>query len=288
MEHSILIADSGSTKTAWALLMPDGKSQTFTGKGINPFMLSQKELEALLRKEVCPQVEICSTTIENVFFYGAGCRGGEESKVVTDALKNTLRVENVSVYSDLLGAAHALWGRTSGIACILGTGSASCYYDGKQIVKNVPSLGYILGDEGSGAIIGKALVNELFKGTLPSEIHDSFLQVCPKGIEDVLRRVYKEPFANRFLASLVGTVVAPHRDRPEIQALLKNEFKKFFDRNIRHYGKPSLPIGFVGGLAFHFEEELRAVAAEEGYRVAQILKNPLEGLFSMYMEGTLK
>lgn len=288
MNHSILIADSGSTKTAWALLMPDGKSQTFTGTGINPFMLSQKEMETLLRKEVCPQVEICSAVIGNVFFYGAGCRGGEESRAVADALKNILQVENVSVYSDLLGAAHALWGRTSGIACILGTGSASCYYDGKQIVKNVPSLGYILGDEGSGAVIGKTLVNELYKGTLPLEVHNSFLQVCPKGIEDVLRRAYKEPFANRFLASLVETVVAPHRDRPEIQALLKNEFKKFFDRNIRHYGAPPFPIGFVGGLAFHFERELRAVASEEGYRVAQILRNPLEGLCSMYVEGTLK
>lgn len=288
MGKSILIADSGSTKTAWALLLPTGELNTFTGTGINPFMLSQAEIEMLLLKEVCPQVNACSSIVGKVFFYGAGCRGGEESRSVADALKTMLSVENVSVYSDLLGAAHALCGDKSGIACILGTGSASCHYDGMQIVKNVPSLGYILGDEGSGAVIGRALVNELFKGDLPSEIYDSFIKICPNGVSDVLQRVYKEPFPNRFLASLVSSVVAPHRDNPEIQKLLKAEFNKFFDRNIHHYAVPDLPIGFVGGLAFHFEKELRDVASEKGYRVAQVLNNPLEGLCKMYLEGILK
>lgn len=279
---SILVADSGSTKTAWSLLMTNGETYTFYGTGINPYMLSQKNIEELLEKELLPHIQKMETGISYVYFYGAGCRGGVESDSVKNAIKAICREAEVFVSSDLLGAAHALFHASKGIACILGTGSASCLYDGENIVKNTPSLGYILGDEGSGAVIGKSLVNELFKGHLPSDIYQTFLNECPGGVSDVLRRVYKEPFPNRFLASLVSKVVVPHRQNPAMQTLLKQEFRKFFERNISHYSTVSIPIAFVGGVAYGFEEELREIAEECGYEVSVVLKEPMEGLVKMY------
>lgn len=284
---SILVADSGSTKTAWSLLKTNGETYTFYGTGINPYMLSQKNIEELLEKELLPHIQKMETGISYVYFYGAGCRGGVESDSVKNAIKAICREAEVFVSSDLLGAAHALFQKSKGIACILGTGSASCLYDGEKIIKNTPSLGYVLGDEGSGAVIGKTLVNELFKGNLPSEIHQTFLKECPDGVSDVLRRVYKEPFPNRFLASLVSKVIVPHRQTPAMQNLLKQEFKRFFERNISHYSDISIPIAFVGGVACGFEKELREVAAECGYKVSVVLKEPMEGLVEKYKSRRL-
>ena len=172
-----------------------------------------------------------------------------------------------------MGAAHALCGHQEGIACILGTGANSCLYDGERIVQNTPALGYILGDEGSGAVLGRKFINALYKGRLPQGLREAFEQEMNLTMSTVIQRVYKEPQANRFLASL-SLFIGKHLDVPEVRQLVVENFRDFLRNNVKPYGRPELPVSFVGSMAYHYESELREAVQLEGLVVGKILKRP--------------
>lgn len=278
----ILIADCGSTKIHWCLLDNEGgvAGEFFTG-GINALMLSREEISSRFADELMPLLpKVC---INKAFFYGAGCVSPDVCDSVADALRDNIpSLVSVEVTTDLLAAARALCGHNPGVACILGTGSNSCYYDGTRIVDNVSPLGYILGDEGSGAVLGRTLVGDVLKSQLPADLCDKFLKRFDLDRLTIIRRVYREPQANRFLASLAPFLLE-NIDRPEIRDLVYNSFRAFFVRNVCHYPQAAaLGIGFVGSIAYYYGDILRDAAASCGLTVTAILRDPMPGLITYH------
>lgn len=277
----ILIADSGSTKTDWAFVA-DGKiSKRIQTAGINPVHMNSEEIKSILSPlslYVNPQ---------EVHFYGAGCIEPFRSELV-QALQSLFVDAQVTVDTDLLGAARSLFGHESGIACILGTGSNSCVYEGGQIVANTPPMGYILGDEGSGAYMGRLFLKYLFKGQLSTELRDGFLHEYHLTYEEIINKVYRQTGANRFLASLCpfihrhmsfGEVPAVNHDTEVLNTVVRTAFEDFFNFNIRPYHRSTLPIGFVGSIAWHFRSFLTPISEDMmGHPVKSILQSPMEGL----------
>ena len=269
-----LIADSGSTKTDWVLTDGGAIVGRYHTQGINPVHQTEADVLTILRHELLPQLP---QQPSSVHFYGSGVRPELET-VVTELLKAAFPTAAVvEAHSDLLGAARAVCGRAEGIACILGTGANSCLYDGRAIVKNTPALGYILGDEGSGAVLGIKFLNALYKGFLPLSVAADFQTVMGLTVADVIARVYRQPMANRFLASL-SPFVKRHLDVPEVEALVVENFRNFFRRNVAPYDRPDLPVSFVGSMAWHYADQLAEAATSEGLRVGKILKSPIDGL----------
>jgi N-acetylglucosamine kinase-like BadF-type ATPase len=271
----ILIADSGSTKTDWCI----GSSIIIQTKGINPFHQSEEVIQQILTNELLPQMPE-EVLIDAIYFYGAGCTP-EKSPIIQRALSHCFPQSAVEVNSDLLGAARALCGKSPGIACILGTGSNSCFYDGHQITSNVSPLGYILGDEGSGAVLGKRLVGDCLKKQLPEDICHSFLNTFKLTAAQIIEKVYRQPQANRFLASLTPFLSA-HRDIPEIQALLLSCFTEFFRRNVMQYAYEGAEVHFTGSIAWYFQEEVKKAAEALNIRTGQFIKNPIHGLINYH------
>lgn len=269
----VLIADSGSTKCTW--IASDGARTTnVRTRGINAVQHSAEQIrEALAELPPCDGVT-------SVKFYGAGC--GETFPEASEKLRRELEAHfgttDITVESDLLGAARALWGHGEGIACILGTGSNSCLCRDGEILKNVPPLGYVLGDEGSGAVLGRNLVNGIFKGHIP--LKEEFLAAHGLNYEEIIRRVYREPYANRFLASF-APFIRTHIDRPEIRELVLRSFRDFASRNLSRY-PAELPVSLLGGVAAHFEALLREALEAEGRRVETIVESPAEGLLKYH------
>ena len=280
MTHTILIADSGSTKTEWALLQGSETQVRTSTQGINPFMLSEEEIESILRSELLPRLK-GTAPINDLFFYGAGCRG-VMTEVVAEALRHVVGVQGVvKVESDLLGAARAVCGHTDGLACILGTGSNSCLFIDGTIQENVSPLGFILGDEGSGAVLGRRLVGDVLKRQLPESVVADFHNQYAIGPDDIIRRVYKETFPNRFLASFTPFLSA-HRAEPSVHALLVDEFCRFFHRNVDLYRRKDLSVNLVGSIAFHFRDEVQEAARLCGYTLGCTLKAPMDGLVEFH------
>ena len=279
----ILIADCGSTKIDWCLI--DGNNiekQVFTC-GMNAVMLSEEEIRLRIAEELLPELGTLAASVDAVFFYGAGCISPEVCGNVSRALKANLpSAANVEVYSDLLAAARALCGHQSGIACILGTGSNSCFYDGREIVATVSPLGFILGDEGSGAVLGKLFLGDMLKNQLPDDITQSFLKEYDLDLLGVIRRVYREPQPNRFLAS-VAPFLAKNISCPQIHGLVTGSFKAFFSRNIRQYDSyGSYPVNFIGSIARVFRRQLIEAAEATGCTVGLTVKSPMQGLISYH------
>lgn len=196
----MLIADSGSTKTDWCVILDNTPTKRIGTKGLNPFFQSEEEIQQELTHSLLPQLP--EGTIDSVYFYGAGCTP-EKAPTLRRAIADSLPiVGNIKAYSDMLAAARGLCGREAGITCILGTGSNSCFYDGKEIVNHISPLGFILGDEGSGAVLGKLLVGDILKNQLSPAIKEAFLKQFDLTVPEIIDRVYRQPFPNRFLASL--------------------------------------------------------------------------------------
>ena len=277
----ILIADSGSTKTDWALLEECGPAvRRVATQGINPVHQSEDYIYNVFRAELLPQCPSVSD-VSDVFFYGAGCAEPWKNQVAS-ALQRCFPQASLSVETDLLGAARAVCGRDSGVACILGTGANSCLYDGERIVKNVPPLGYILGDEGSGAVLGRLFFNAIFKGALPESLRDDYLHTTGLTYADIIDRVYRQPLANRFLAS-TSLYISQHLDCDGLRELVKENFRQFFRKNICHYDSRSLPVGAVGSIASVYATLLAEVAHEEGYELGNVCKSPMEGLLAFHV-----
>ena len=279
----ILIADSGSTKTDWCLCDNGLVIQHIQTQGINPYHQPEEVIEQVLIDELLPQLTLQGDASSplTVIFYGAGCANATACKRVEEAIGKVLGVTDITVYSDLLGAARALCGHEEGIACVLGTGSNSCLYDGEKIVSNIPPLGYILGDEGSSAVLGRRLVGDCLKNQLPEALREEFLAEYGLTQEIILEKVYRQPLANRFLASLTP-FLSKHRDVPEIHHLLVDSFIDFFVRNVKQYRRPWLPIHFVGSIANAFSTELKEAAESLGMELGSILKSPMEGLVKFH------
>lgn len=271
----IVIADSGSTKTDWCLGNTKTNSRTVRTGGITPFHQSVDEIKEVIASTLIPQLGD-TTEFTTIYFYGAGCIP-EKTNIVKTALAQNFPKANILVESDLLGAAHALCGKTAGIACILGTGSNSCFYDGKKITANISPLGYILGDEGSGAVLGKRLVGDLLKHQLPDDLCQDFLKEYDLTPALILDKVYRQPLANRFLAGLTPFLFA-HKHRPEIRNLLISCFTDFFTRNVMQYEYHDILVHFTGSIAFFFQEEVKEAALRLNVSIGKVLKSPLEGL----------
>lgn len=284
----ILIADSGSTKTDWCLCKKGTVLCSIQTQGINPYHQSEEAIEAVLHEELLPQLTQHSAfNIQNsldIVFYGSGCANETACNRIKKAIHKVLETKGITVHSDLLGAARALCGHEEGIACVLGTGSNSCLYNGKEITANTPPLGYILGDEGSSAVLGRRLVGDCLKNQLPEAIRDEFLTEYGLTQEIILEKVYRQPLANRFLASLTP-FLSKHREVPEVHNLLVESFVAFFVRNVKQYRRPWLPIHFVGSIANAFAPELKEAAESLGMELGTIMRSPMEGLIKYHTSG---
>lgn len=268
----ILTADSGSTKTTW-LLTDDSASVKLTTQGINPFHQTEDVMRHIICDELLKHSDFpIGKSVETINFYGAGCTR-EKAPILKSILKECFPTAEVEVDSDMLGAARALFGNSEGIACILGTGSNSCLYDGKNIVSNVSPMGYILGDEGSGAVLGKTFINLLYKGGHTEEVK-AFEAKTHLTQADIIQKVYREKMPNRFLASLAPYIESV-KDTPWVNDMITDCFRLFFRRNIAHYNRPDLCCSFVGSIAYYFESELRMAAKKEGSLIGKIMKEPL-------------
>lgn len=266
-----LIADSGSTKTSWVFIDNEGRRQELETLGINPVRDTEEEIE----KAVHPVRRVWRGDL-SVFFYGAGCIP-PYSDVVRGVLERCFPQAETHVESDLLGAAHALCQGEEGIACILGTGSNSCLYDGEGIVQNVSPLGWILGDEGSGAVLGRLLVGNVLKSQFSPALCQAFEEETGLTRADIINKVYRQPLPNRFLASLVP-FLGRHREEAEIHSFLIDELRRFLRRNVAQYRRPDLPVSFVGGIAHSYADELREALRLEGMTLGRILKRPIDGM----------
>ena len=276
-----LIADSGSTKTDWCLCNKGSVILNIQTQGINPYHQTEEAIEEVLREELLPQLtresRLTAHSSTSIVFYGSGCANATACNRIKEALFKVLATENVTVHSDLLGAARALCGHEEGIACVLGTGSNSCLYNGKEIIANTPPLGYILGDEGSSAVLGRRLVGDCLKNQLPEALRDEFLAEYQLTQEIILEKVYRQPLANRFLASLTP-FLSKHKEVPEVHKLLVESFVDFFVRNVKQYRRPWLPIHCVGSIANAFSAEHKVAAESLGMELGTIMQSPMEGL----------
>lgn len=276
----ILVADSGSTKTDWGFA-GDGRLPFHT-QGLSPVHQGRGEMLRIIRDELLPQME--AEAVRSVCFYGSGVRPELES-VVEELLREAFPLADaVEAHSDLLGAARSLCGRREGIACILGTGANSCLYDGERMVRHTPALGYILGDEGSGAALGKRFLHAAYMGLLPREAKDCFERETGLALPGIINRVYRQPLANRFLASL-SVFVHRHLDVLAIRDLVIAHFVDFLRLHIAPYGRPDLPVAFVGSIAYHYRAELQEAVARQGMVLGDVRQSPLAGLLAYHDDG---
>ncbi|WPP49406.1 N-acetylglucosamine kinase [Catalinimonas niigatensis] len=280
----ILIADSGSTKTDWRVIDEAGKISQAKTVGLNPYLETKEKIAAVLREELYPQL---NTSIHEVHFYGAGCTTPSACALISEAIKTVFQEVKVAVNSDLLGAARALCGTEAGIACILGTGSNTCLYDGKEIIDNIPPMGYIIGDEGSGSNIGKELINRYFRRELPPGIKEKLEKRFDMSKESVLENVMRQPYPNRYMAGFAKFVFQNLKE-PYLMQMVYSILANFFDKTIAHYDNyQQYKIHFTGSIAFYFGNLLRQVANDKGLRVFNILESPIAGL-TLYHQEILK
>ena len=280
----ILIADSGSTKTDWRLIDDDKNIHPYTTIGLNPYFQTTEQIAEEIRKDIVTRMrtEVVESDLD-IFFYGAGCSNISMCKVVDKALKNNFHDANIEVNHDLLAAARALCKNSEGIASIIGTGSNSCYYDGKKIVENIPALGYLLGDEGSGAHIGKTFIIAYLYDELPKSIATDFYDNYKLNKGDIFEHAYRKPLPNKFLASF-SKYIHQNIHHPYLSDLVKNCFHQFFEKHICKYSKhKQVPFHCVGSVGFYYADILRSVALEKGIKVGSISEFPIEELVKFHL-----
>ena len=279
----ILIADSGSTKTDWRLLDKDGEIAQIKTVGFNPDYQNTQGIYEELKKSLLPQLE--GKTPEKVYFYGAGVSTPKKIKEVTDALQLAFPEAELIVEHDMLGAALGLCGTEPGLPCILGTGCNSCVFDGQKITANVPSLGFWLGDEGSGGYLGRQLVILFMNKELPEDLQAEFaIQFPNANYAEIMEHVYRKSYPNRFLASF-STFIASRNKHPFIVNMLCEAFRLFFRRQLGTYPEhKTLPAHFIGSVAYYNSDILKEVAAEFGVTIGRIHRSPMEGLLHYHLK----
>ncbi len=276
----ILIADSGSSKTDWIVSDYRNVILRHTTKGLNPYFVDTMEISKTISIELMDKLS--GLDIVSVHFYGAGCTP-QKCHIVREALLQHFD-GHIEVSSDMLGAARGLCGNSSGIVGILGTGANSCLYDGKAIVSNISPLGYILGDEGSGAVIGRLFLGALLKNQLFPGLKEHFLDTYQLSVGEIIEKVYRGAEPNRFLASF-APFIRSHTDRSEVYALVSEAFCTFIRRNIAQYTDyTKVPVHFTGSIAYYFKDILEESCTQEGIRIGQVLKSPAEGLIRYHSQ----
>ena len=270
-----LIVDAGSTKTAWGVVDESANPVLMLrSRGINPATMPTEVIMESLQ-EVHEQLS--GFDFDSVTYYGAGIVNDATAQLITGFLSNVLTTRKIEVLSDMVGAARAVLGNRPGIACILGTGSNSCRYDGECVVANVPALGFILGDEGSGASLGRRFIGDLFKGMLPDSVTSAWQGDVGLSMPEVIDKVYRQPAPGAFLAS-IAPFIHSQMHVPEVRGMVLDEFNRFFERNVERYDVSSRLIGFVGGIATLFSTEIAQIAAERNFTITSIIADPLPDL----------
>ncbi|MFT3680280.1 MAG: N-acetylglucosamine kinase [Ferruginibacter sp.] len=270
-----LIADSGSTKAEWCLLDGNKKKKIIT-QGISPYFLGQSEIQAIFEKEVRPKIK--NTEPEEIYYYGTGCSNPANATIIKKALQKVFPAAAVVVNHDLMGAARALCGNEKGIACILGTGSNSCYYNGKKIVKNSPGLGFVLGDEGSGANLGIKTIQYYLYNTFDPDLIERFNAKYNTTAAEILDAVYKKPLPNRYLAGY-AEFLAENRGHFMIENIIEDSFNDFFFNHICKYNESwKMPIHFIGSVAYGFKDVLKDLCHSYELELGKVMKNPIDGL----------
>lgn len=271
----MIIVDSGSTKTHWCLIDENGETLIQT-IGINPYQMNDEAIQEVLQKELYPYLK--GENVNNVHFYGAGCSTDQKCNLLDSILQNFFTTANIEVHHDLLGAARALCGHEKGVACILGTGCNSCYYDGENIKDQIHSLGYALGDEGSGAYIGKLLIRDYYQGTMPYEVQQLFNEEFDPVLENILDRVYNQPQPSRYLASFCP-FISKNISHPYLYNLVSSSFDEFFQKHVLKFEEAkTTKIHFLGSIAFYFSDILKESADKAGLQIGRIYESPIKGL----------
>ena len=280
MSVNKLIADSGATKAEWCLMK--GKKRTiFFTQGISPFLMTSEEIAAMLMKELKPSMK--KERIDEIYFYGTGCSSEHNIKSVKKALKFVFPTAGkIKVDHDMMGAAKALCGHEKGVACILGTGSNSCYFNGIRITKNSPGLGYVLGDEGSGAYLGRKVIQHFLYNTFDVDLQERFTAKYNTNRVEILDHVYRKPMPNRYMASF-ALFLAENRGHYMVENIIEDSFNEFFFNHLYKFRESWLyPIHFTGGVAYAFRDVLKTMCHSYELQVGRILKNPMQGLIEYH------
>ncbi len=278
VSYPIIIADAGGTKTDWIMLSPSAISPiSFRGDGLNILQLAAEDIKHRLSKVPFAEQPV------NIYFYGAGCATSQLCEDMRRYLAERWpTTQNIEVASDLIASGRALFGASEGLACILGTGSNSGFFAEGNLKQRVPSLGFILGDEGSGASLGKRFISDFLKGILSPELSERFTREYKLNLDTVLQRVYRDDAPAAFLATVVP-FLAQNIHEPQIYALIMSEFERFFKRNVQLYHLSNdTNIGFTGGVASTFKGPLCEAASRYGYSITRILSTPLQGLIDFH------
>jgi glucosamine kinase len=271
-----LIADSGATKAEWCLLKGKKKKIFFT-TGISPYLMNTEQIVKMLNKELKPAIK--KEAIAEIYFYGTGCANPDNVKSIRKALKEVFSTaKKVNVDTDIMGAARGVCGKTKGIACILGTGSNACYYNGSRILKSSPGLGYVLGDEGSGAYMGRKVIQHFLYNTFEGELMTKFDNKFKTSRLEILDKVYRQPLPNKYMASF-AMFLSENRGHYMIENIIEDSFNDFFFNHIYKFKESwQHPVNFVGGVSFAFKDVLKELCSGYGLQLGRIMKNPMEGL----------
>lgn len=278
----VLLADSGSTKTEWTLLEDNMVVKSIYTEGINPNQANEDVIAKMLLK-----TDVRSLAPSQIYFYGSGCGSPTGKNIVRNALEALFTKVQITIESDLVAAARALCGSERGIVAIMGTGSSSCLYDGVKIIEQRPSLGFILGDEGSGAVLGKMFIKKLLYGELPEDVTKKFYEEFPIDKDAIINRVYREPYPNRFLATFAG-FIAQHKQLSAVNEIIRDNFNGFIRGHISKYtDAKKVPVHFTGSIAKYFGEEMMGLLQWNGYIPGKIEQSPMPGLI-LYHQSNFK
>jgi glucosamine kinase len=274
-----LIADAGSTKVEWCLL--NGKKKKIVRTvGISPYFLSQQEIATLIQQELGKKFDL--ETIQEVYYYGTGCASSANARIVKKAIRQHTPHAHIEVTHDLMGVARGLCGHEKGIACILGTGSNSCFYNGKKMMKNSPGLGYVLGDEGSGAYLGKKVIQYFLYGIFDDELRGRFDVSFMTNPSEILQKVYKQPLPNRYLAGFTS-FLAENRGHYMIENIIEDGLNDFFFQHLCRYPEVwKYPVHFSGGVAYAFRDVLGQLCKQYEFELGRVLQNPMQGLLKFH------
>jgi N-acetylglucosamine kinase-like BadF-type ATPase len=275
-----LIADSGATKAEWCLLN-GGRRKIILTQGISPYFLNAEQIHALLLKELCPFLK--KVHIDEVYYYGTGCANPANARAIRKAIhKAFTEAKKVEVTHDLMAAARALCGKQKGLVANLGTGSFCCYFDGRRIAKQIPGIGYILGDEGSGAYLGKKVIQYYLYETFDDDIRARFDAKYVTNRVEILENVYRKPLPNRYLAGF-AIFLAENRGHYMIENIIEDGLNDFFFNHLQKYKETSsLPVSFVGGIAYGFQDKVKELCETYKFELGKIIRNPMEGLIDFH------
>lgn len=277
----VIIADCGSTKCDWLLVRGGRDQQLENTVGFSPFFHTTDEIKEILQTQLLSNIQ--PAEVEQIWFYGTGIHDEHRAEIVAAALRAVFPKAGVEVEHDLLASARATCKHNAGIACILGTGSNSCYYDGKEILDNVTSLGWLLGDEGSGTHLGKALLRAWFYRELPTDLNNAFNEAHPEGPDAIKDKVY-EKGANAYLATFTR-FLGDHLQHPYIQQIVADSLGEFLDRHVCKYsGYQHVPVHFVGSIAHHFQQVLEKCMEERKLRLGAIIRKPIYPLAEFHLQ----